>query len=733
MGYMEVERISRMMHRNRFAPLIRATLLLLLSSGAVFAQGQSKENHGRFYGIGKPAAIHDLPPGQLRKDLESLPAKARGKALGWLQEFSFPVEDVESLGVNIDGAIYYTDPVAPATADLTSDVSAASSSTLDESQVFQLHSKPGSSNIVFLDFDGHTIEASSGWTLTKLVALPFDPSGNDSPATAADFTQDELNRIFEIWHRISEDFAAFDIDVTTEDPIVFTATTGRLLFTHDTDATGQAMPSQGAGGVAFINMFGRDNFISYYSPAFVYYTNLSSSDYGMPTLNAEAGSHEFGHNLGLSHDGTSSGSTYYEGHGNGLVSWAPIMGRPFYANVTHWSQGEYPNANNTQDDLAIIAGKIGWSGDDHGDSAAAATPLLVEPNGSVLVSSPELDPENVLPENKGIIDDRTDVDWFYVDVTDTGALDITATPAWHSFTRSEDRGANLDIELALFDAGMVLLAVSDPDNDTNATVAISATAGRYYVQVQGVGNDTNSDYSDYASMGMYFLEGNIPVGPVDSTPPSPASMSWQSSPNATSDSTISMTAVEATDDSGTVEYYFSCVAGGTGCTDSGWQASRSHTASGLSADTFYSYSVKARDAIGNQNGTSSSMGDTTDAPPANYAPVASASYSPEPAVITKGKTVSVTLDGSASSDQDGTIVSWSWKDSNGTLVGNNAAVTLKLRTGTYAYTLTVTDNNGAVSSNVLSVSVTKSGGGGGGGDDGGGGGKPCNPRKEVCG
>ena len=124
-------------------------------------------------------------------------------------------------------------------------------------QVFSLHSKPGASNVVFLDFDGHTIEGAAWNDNNVLVALPFDPSENDSPATTANFTQDELNRIFEMWHRISEDFAAFNIDVTTEEPAVFTSTTGHVLFTHDTDAGGQAMPSQGAGGVAWINVFGR--------------------------------------------------------------------------------------------------------------------------------------------------------------------------------------------------------------------------------------------------------------------------------------------------------------------------------------------------------------------------------------------------------------------------------------------------------------------------------------------
>ncbi len=718
-----------MTHFNRSMPIIWAASLLLLSPGTLYAQGKSAESHGRSYGIGQPETTRDLPPGQLRKALDGLPSKERGKALKWLQEISFPEADVTSLKVNADGAIYYAEPVLTETSTAKADESEVVNAAMDESQVFQLHSRPGASNVVFLDFDGYTIEASSGWTITTLVALPFDPSQNDNPSTVANFTQDELNRIAEIWHRIAEDYAPFNIDVTTEEPAQFTSTTGRILFTIDTDANGNAMPSQGSGGVAFTNAFGNDNYVSTYSPALVYYTNLSSNDVGTPYLNAEAASHEFGHNLGLSHDGVLNGAAYYEGHGDGFVSWAPIMGRPFSANVTQWSQGEYPGANNSQDDVAIIAAKLGWVGDDHGDLAAQATPIAVEPNGNILVSSPEIDPNNVLPENKGIINDRDDVDWFYIDVTDSGSIHITATPAWHSFTRSENRGANLDIELALFDANLVLLAIDEPDYDTNATIDELATPGRYYLRVQGVGNHTNSDYSDYASMGMYFLEGNIPVGQVDNTPPLPSSMFWQTAPTATSTSSITMTAVEATDNSGGVEYYFSCTTGGAGCTDSGWQTSRSHTANGLNANTYYAYTVKAKDAMGNQNGTSISSGDMTDAPPANFAPLAAAIYSPGPAVINKGKTINVTLDGSASTDQDGTIVSWSWKDANGALVGSNAAVTVKLGLGDYGYTLTVTDNNGATDSTSLTVSVTSSSGGGGGG---GGGGKPCNPKKQAC-
>ena len=697
-----------MMRSNRSMPIVWVSLFLFLSCEAVLAQGQSAGSHDHSFGVGHPKNTLDLPPGQLRNSLEGLPASARGKALEWLQKFSFPAEDIKSLRVNSEGDVHYADTFLPDQAAANRE--ASPSSPISAEQAFLLHSRPGASNVVYLDFDGHVIEGTA-WSSNALVALPFDPSENDSPATTANFTEDELNRIHEIWHRMSEDFTAFDIDVTTEEPAVFTSTTGHVLFTHTHDASGHAMPSNGSTGVAYVNVFGNSNY-SYYSPALVYYNNLSLSSHGVPSYNAETGSHEFGHNIGLSHDGVIGGSNYYEGHGSGLVSWAPIMGNSFYNNITQWSKGEYPDASNTQDDLVIIASELGYSGDDHGDSAAQATALVVQANGDILVSSPELDPDNVLTENKGIIDDRSDVDWFYLDVAGSGALNITAVPAWHSFTQNERRGVNLDIELVLFDSSLALLDVGEPGDNTNATVAATVTAGRYYLQVNGADNHTDSDYSDYASMGMFFLEGSVPAGSVDNTPPSPATMSWHAPPLATGPSTISMTAVEATDDSGSVEYYFACVAGGSGCTDSGWQSSRSHTASGLSADMFYSYTVKARDATGNQNNSSSSMGDTTDAPPANQAPVAVASYSPEPAVINKGKTVNVTLNGSGSSDPDGTIVAWSWEKVNGTIVSESAAFTVKLKEGDHAYTLTVTDDKGTTDSTNLSVSVTKSGGGG---------------------
>ena len=186
---------------NKSVPAIWVTILLSVTSGALYAQGNSDDSHGRSFGVGQPNTVQDLPPGQLRRSLEGLPANARGKALGWLQEFSFPAEDVKALRAGPDGSIHYADKFEPGAETTATGELTAGNFAADVSQVFQLHSKPGASNVVFLDFDGHTLSGTA-WSSTDLVALPFDPSQNDSPSTVANFTEDELNYIAEIWHRV---------------------------------------------------------------------------------------------------------------------------------------------------------------------------------------------------------------------------------------------------------------------------------------------------------------------------------------------------------------------------------------------------------------------------------------------------------------------------------------------------------------------------------------------------
>ena len=85
----------------------------------------------------------------------------------------------------------------------------------------------------------------------------------------------------------------------------------------------------------------------------------------------------------------------------------------------------------------------------------------------------------------------------------------------------------------------------------------------------------------------------------DNTPPAPNPMTWATEPYETSTSSISMVATTATDPSGPVEYYFFTYGG----TPSAWQTSTTYTDSGLSANTQYSYWVRARDNAQNPNYT----------------------------------------------------------------------------------------------------------------------------------
>lgn len=595
---------------RRWTYLAQTGLLLGLFflSGVVAAQS-NQALAARVFGQGQPQGVGDLPSGQLKNRLLSLPPQARARGLQWLQEISFTGTDLDVLRVDDDGGVLFADFLLPEPGENQQiaglGIAAAPQSTLDDA--FLLHSRPGAPNVVFIDFDGHVISGTA-WNSggNTLYARAYDLDGDPNS-----FNATERTKIVDIWHRVSEDLAPFDIDVTTEEPASFDRYTGRILVTRDDDETGASMPSAGAGGVAYVGVFGLSNYHSYYSPALVYYDNLGG---GHETYTAEASSHEFGHNLGLSHDGTTGGTTYYAGHGSGLVSWAPIMGNSYYNNITQWSKGEYSGANQPQDDIAIITGRLGLEPDDHGNDIDSGSPLLIGGDGSVVSSNPELDPHNELPENKGVINSEADVDVFTFTVGD-GLVDLTVTPAWDAFYRATSRrGANLDIGAELQDLGGNTVASSDPNDDTMAQVSATVAAGTYHLVITGVGN-SSVPYSDYDSLGQYFINGSVGAASPDETPPTPDPMTWSSLPAANGETEIVMTATVASDETSSVQYNFRCVAGGSGCSNSGWQASNSHAATGLAPDTSYTFTVSARDLAGNETAPSSPQSATTDAPP----------------------------------------------------------------------------------------------------------------------
>lgn len=356
-------------------------------------------------------------------------------------------------------------------------------------QTFLLHSKPGASKVIYLDFDGHVTSGTywnSNFTAGADIVTP--PYSTDS--TTGAFTTTELNNIQAIWQRVAEDFAPFDVDVTTQDPGVEAL---RKTTTSDTQfgvrvcigGSSYDWYGAGAGGVAYLNSFTWNTD----TPCFVFTAQLGGGNVKYTT---EAASHEAGHTFNLSHDGQVAHDSvaavgYYQGHAN----WAPIMGVGYYKDVTQWSKGEYAYANNTQDDTAMIASITGYRADEHGDSIVNATPLA----GTTINAA-------------GIIERRTDADLFAFS-TGAGTISLTAAPAALS--------PNLDIQLSLYD-GVGNLVTSADATTLGTTLNATVAQGTYYLAVDGVGTgDAITAYNDYGSLGQFLLTGSLI--PVNGIPP----------------------------------------------------------------------------------------------------------------------------------------------------------------------------------------------------------------------
>lgn len=357
-------------------------------------------------------------------------------------------------------------------------------------QTFNLHSRQGATKVVYLDFNGHTTTGTQWNTSFGTVVTPaFNFEGS-----ASTFSNLERERIQFIWQRISEDFSPFDVDITTEDPGLEAL---RKSGAGDTQwgvrvAIGgrwQDWLGSSAGGVAYLNSF--DDPID--TPTYVFADTMGNDEKYI----VDAGSHEIGHTLGLNHDATVADPSYYGGHQAGSTpGWAPIMGVGYSYPVTQWSKGEYPGANNTEDDLAIIASTangFGYRVDDAGNTIATATPAVV--NETALSFS-------------GVIEKTTDVDVLKF-ASGAGNVSFTFKPYLRGTVIAD---ANLDIFAELLDANGTVLTSHNPANQQNAAITnfdIPAP-GFYYLRISGVGaGNLTSGYSDYGSLGQYTVAGTI--------------------------------------------------------------------------------------------------------------------------------------------------------------------------------------------------------------------------------
>lgn len=340
--------------------------------------------------------------------------------------------------------------------------------------VMNLNSLPDADRVLYIDFDGEVVPPS-WWSNSTITAR------------AASYRDSDIQRI---WRFVAEDFQPWRVNVTTNRAVFDAAAVSRRMMCIVTP-TDTVAP--GSGGVAFLNSFGSGQVCWAFSSTV---TSVST-----------AISHEYGHTLGLRHDGDSR-REYYRGHGFGVRGWGAIMGAAFTTTFQQWTKGEYAGASNREDDLAIISQDLPLKSSDHGRTPQTATQTSFDSSG--------------IYEIEGLIETSNDRDLFRVDITtETGTLIINADGA-------DPMAQNLDVAVVLLNSIGQEIQFSEPEDSLNVRATRALRAGTYYVAVEGDGwgaplTAPASGWTRYGSVGKYKLriqrlEGGVPPEDDASTP-----------------------------------------------------------------------------------------------------------------------------------------------------------------------------------------------------------------------
>ena len=331
-----------------------------------------------------------------------------------------------------------------------------------------LESIPGANKTVYLDVDGHF---STGNSWGHSINFP----AYNTQGSSATFSDAEKSDIIEHWKEVAEDFAPFNINVTTKDPgLAALVRSGgsdqqfgiRVVMTQATSGFGN-----GIGGVAFLNSFND----SIDNPCFAFNKGLGA---GPMTV-----SHEAGHTFGLQHDGL-GGSEYHPGSSGSGPRWGPIMGAPFGDELVQWSSGDYPNATSGQNDFNVITSSsngVSLLPDDHINDIFSGTPISLD------------------TPVEGVINNATDVDSFQITIPSAGDYNISVLNA--------TRGPNLDVMFTVYGQNpLTIEGETNPNGTADAEAVYSLDAGDYVIVIDGTfENKTNGPVSDYGSVGGFQL------------------------------------------------------------------------------------------------------------------------------------------------------------------------------------------------------------------------------------
>ena len=336
---------------------------------------------------------------------------------------------------------------------------------------FNLDSLPSATKTIYLDFTGHHSVNNSWGHNIQFPAYDLD----GDPST---FSTAELEEIQLIFQNVAEDFLPFNVNVTTENPGVPAL---RQLGTGDVHWGIRAVMTQATNGFG-VGIGGDSGSAGFDddadNPVFIF--NKGARKGG------QTATHEVAHTFGLSHDGLFALERHPGTGGFGRNSWGPVMGAPFDATLSQWSNGDYAGATNVADDYAFLTSRgFGFRPDDYLTSVDDPHVLDIVDNSIF---------------EWGIIENRNDVDYFQF-TTGFGEVSIDVS----SFAKD----ANLDVAMTLYDSEGNVISVIDPTVTINALLDITLSAGDYVIGVDGDG--MAGRYSDYGSVGFYQINIDLPI------------------------------------------------------------------------------------------------------------------------------------------------------------------------------------------------------------------------------
>jgi hypothetical protein len=357
---------------------------------------------------------------------------------------------------------------------------------------FNLNSKPGAPATLFLDFNGHYQTESvgdwhgiGGWD--NILTPAYDRDGD--PLT---YSPDEQQEMRFIWATVAEDYAPFNINVTTVDP-----DPGRY---HTDDPYLRVVVSGGSDTITGRKLAGFAETGAYADDgganvAYVFTHAADGSSYGAKFI-ADSASHEAGHSFGLEHQSqyNSQGRKVKEYRpGNG--ERGPIMGSVASFERGTWSKGPigpgitlfpYSGYIATQDDMAVIARSANGFGYRSDDIAGS------------MGGSRQLTSTNAGLFGRGIIEKTSDTDMFRF-TTGGGNVSVDLQLPQERIRPGQmlRNIGNLDATLRLYNSSGVLIAQAADPATLTASLSASVGAGTYYVRVgsQGV----------YGDVGQYTL------------------------------------------------------------------------------------------------------------------------------------------------------------------------------------------------------------------------------------